>query len=42
MKGSDSQVVDSESSQAPGLTYRIQGWMNVHPGTGVNAAVLFS
>ena len=39
MTGSDSQAVDSESSQAPGLTYRFQGWMNVHRGTGVNAVV---
>ena len=39
MTGSDSQLVDTESSKAPGLTYRFQGSMNVDRGTGVNAAV---
>ena len=39
MAGSDSQAVDTESPQAPGLTYRLQGSMNVQRGTGVSAAV---
>ena len=42
MTGSDSQAVDTESSKAPGLTYRFQGSMNVHHGTGVSAAVTVS
>ena len=39
MKCSDSQAVDTESSQAPGLTHRFLGFMNVHRGTGVSVAV---
>ena len=39
MAGPDSPAVDTESSQAPGLTYRFQGSMNVQRGTGVSAAV---
>ena len=39
LTGSNSQAVDTESSQAPGLTHRFQGFMNVHRGTGVSAAV---
>ena len=39
MTGSDSQAVDTEFSQAPGLTHRFQGFMNVHRGIGVSAAV---
>ena len=37
--GSDSQAVNTESSQVPGLTYRFQGSMNIHRGTGVSATV---
>ena len=39
MAGSDSQAVDTESSQAPGCTYCFQGSRNVKRGTGVSAAV---
>ena len=39
MTCSDSQAVDPESSQAPGLTYYFQGSMNVHLGTDVSAAL---
>ena len=39
MTGSESQAVDTESSQAPGLTCRYQGSMNIDRCTGVSAAV---
>ena len=39
MTSSDSQALDTESSHAPGPTYRFQGSMNVDRGTGVSAAV---
>ena len=39
MAGSDSPEVDTDSSLAPGITYRLQGSMNVQRGTCVSASV---
>ena len=37
--GLGNQPVDTDSSQASGLTSRFQEFMNVHRGTGVSTAV---
>ena len=39
MVGLENYPVDTDSSNASGLTSRFQESMNVHPGTGISTAV---